>query len=407
MICTLYSHKLGFEKLQEILKESFPKGKLTPLKQDASGEITIELKGGLFSASSKLKFLYRERKQPSYRIHEGTQCPLNENLKGLYSFVASLPSNNESVKGLFLQKIQTLNTEFSIQQEKGQIKNLADIIKKIATAFEAVIFAQPDTVISKSDAQHFLDANGHLIIDQNGNCDIDTLKVNIESKYYDGDQDNVSEEQVKRKEKNEVILKNKGLKVNYNLPFIESESETQIRSVKEIAERITILTVTNSVAFNQMSGPEAVLYLVENNISELLTPKEKDFLQDPTEDKKNQETWKCEGIWTLMWALNIVEDLGFPNEMADLNTIPFEKYPIGNGKKPLDFINTQFQIRTKAEILDANDLYYRIDWACVDARINGSATAEVNSGVVYERHYALNWLIHHFDEAWDDVSCDT
>ena len=108
-----------------------------------------------------------------------------------------------------------------------------------------------------------------------------------------------------------------------------------------------------------------------------------------------------------MWALNIVDNLGFPNEMADLNNIPMEKYPIGKDKNPIDFINSQVKVRSKAEILDANDLYYRMDWACVDARINGNQITEVNSRVVYERHYALNWLINHFEEEWDDVSCDT
>lgn len=36
-----------------------------------------------------------------------------------------------------------------------------------------------------------------------------------------------------------------------------------------------------------------------------------------------------------------------------------------------------------------NDLYYRLDWACVDARINGGDVSGVGSGLVYERHYAL------------------
>ncbi|MDF1551166.1 MAG: DUF4272 domain-containing protein, partial [Bacteroidales bacterium] len=66
-----------------------------------------------------------------------------------------------------------------------------------------------------------------------------------------------------------------------------------------------------------------------------------------------------------------------------------------------------YETRSKSEILDANDLYYRLDWACVDARINNSNLSEVNQGVVFERHYALNWLINYMNQEWDDVSCDT
>uniref|UniRef100_UPI0025BA01C2 DUF4272 domain-containing protein n=1 Tax=Maribacter sp. TaxID=1897614 RepID=UPI0025BA01C2 len=322
MICTLYSHKLGFEKLVALLKINIPKGEITTSTLNDSKVITIEIKGGLFAANSQLQIIYRERIQPDYKIHEEENCPLNENLKGLYGFITSIPSNNEKVKTLFLQKIQTINSEFSIQQNKGKTKEIEKLIKKISVAFEAIIFAQPETAISRSNTQHFLDQNTNLILDQNGNCEIENLNVSIKSKYYDKEQTDITEDQLKRKEENEIILKKNNIKINENLPFTESVNETTIRSVKEITERITILTVTNSVAFNHLSAPEAVLYLIENNISELLTPKEKDFLDNPTEDKKRYETWKCEGIWTLMWALNIVDDLGFPNEMADLNNIP-------------------------------------------------------------------------------------
>jgi len=43
----------------------------------------------------------------------------------------------------------------------------------------------------------------------------------------------------------------------------------------------------------------------------------------------------------------------------------------------------------------------------VDARINGRQITEIHPGVVYERHYALNWLINYMNQDWDDVSCDT
>jgi uncharacterized protein DUF4272 len=31
----------------------------------------------------------------------------------------------------------------------------------------------------------------------------------------------------------------------------------------------------------------------------------------------------------------------------------------------------------------------------------------LDSGVVYERHYALNWLIGYMGREWDDVTTDT
>ncbi|WP_179006541.1 DUF4272 domain-containing protein [Winogradskyella forsetii] len=407
MICTLYAHQLGFDKIVQILKSNIPKGQFNFSELDGFNIVEIKTKGSFFSSDIKLKVSYRERIQPSYQISEKEDCPFNENLKGLYGFVTSLPSNNEKIKSLFLHKIQTLNSECSIFQEKGTTKNLGDIIFKLANAFDAIIFAQPNTVISKSENQHFLDKNLDLIIDPNGNCEIDELSVSIDAKYYDTNSIEITEDQKSRKTESEIILKKHNVKINNNLPYIESENDITIRTAKEIAERVTVLTITNLVAFSNISGEEAIDMLNKFNLMDLVTPNEKSFLENPTDQQKSQETWKCEGIWTLMWALKIVDDLGFPNEMADLNNIPLKKYPIGKDKDPNDFINAQKTVRTKSDLLNVNDLYYRLDWACVDARLNNRQITEVNSGVVYERHYALNWLINYMNADWDDVTCDT
>lgn len=66
------------------------------------------------------------------------------------------------------------------------------------------------------------------------------------------------------------------------------------------------------------------------------------------------------------------------------------------------------RLRPQADILDACDLIYRYHWAVVDARLkNAPAPAGLDSGVVYERHYALNWLVGYMDQDWDDISTDT
>lgn len=214
-------------------------------------------------------------------------------------------------------------------------------------------------------------------------------------------------EELSRKENSEEILKKEGIKINFNLPEIESEEQTTIRTPEEIATRVTVLAITNLAAFDSIEPEEAVSYLKDFNLWTHATPDEQEFLNHPTEDKKFQETWKCECIWVLLWALKIVDTLPFPNDLCDLNDVPAENYPVDGEKDPNDFINTPYQVRSKSEILNANDLYYRYHWACVDARLNGMDMTSIDSGVVYERHYALNWLITYMDQEWDDVSCDT
>ncbi|MFH7000780.1 DUF4272 domain-containing protein [Flavobacterium bizetiae] len=407
MICTIYSHQSGFDAIKEIIVSNFPEGNILISKEEESDIIDLEIKDGISNSTQKIKVLYRERAEPSYQIPEINDSALTANLKGLYGFVYSLPTVNEKVKNLFLQKIQTLNSEFTIIQEEGEIANLKTIIANIANELDAVLFVQPDVVISKSSGQHFLDKNLDLIIDTEGNCEIEELDVRINSVYFDADQNELSEDQQLRKEKNEKIVEENAIKINRNLPCIESEEETTLRTPKEIAQRVSALAVVNLVAFNSISPQEATEYLQNYNLWDFTTENEKEFLANPTDDKKANESWKCEGIWVLMWALNKIETLDFPDEFCDLENIDPDNYPVGQDKDPNIFIDSIVSIRSKSEILDANDLYYRFNWACVDERINGREIEGINPGIVYERQYALNWLINYMDQDWDSVSCDT
>ncbi len=406
MICTIYSHYLVFDRIIEILKKTFPKGQIKIGKQSDSSIIEVIIKRGLFSSSKKLRITYRQRNIPSYQLPEIDDSPLTTNLKGLYGFVHSLPANNEKIKSFFLQKILTLNSEFSIQQEQGEIKELNKLIETFACNFDAILFVQPGTLISKSEDQHFLNKNLELILDGNGNSEIDELPVIIDPATFNN-QTKSTEGQKARKDKSEKILLQHNIKVNKNLPCIQSDNATILRSSREIAQRICILGITNYVAFNNMSGNEAIEYLKKYNLWDHVTPDEKDFLMNPTDQKKNHETWKCEDIWVLMWSLEKVNKIDFPDKMCNLDDIPYEDYPVGPDKDPDEFIKSVKGTRAKQRILDAADLYYRLDWACVDARLNGIEMTGLIPSVIYERHYALNWLIRYRDQEWDDVSCDT
>ena len=99
-----------------------------------------------------------------------------------------------------------------------------------------------------------------------------------------------------------------------------------------------------------------------------------------------------------------MEELGLPKELCDSDLIqqimPEPEMPIAQ------FIN-QASLRPPSEILDATDLIYRIHWADVDARLNNRETpGGLHAGIIYERHYTLNWLTW-YAEDWDDITTDT
>ena len=142
-------------------------------------------------------------------------------------------------------------------------------------------------------------------------------------------------------------------------------------------------------------------YQLEN----VLSPNEIKFIKDksPSDHDKTQFIWRYEAAWVLLWSLGYVEELPYPNSICD---VPAAVTFMQERNKE-QFIKDA-NLRPITEILNEADLIYRYHWAIVDARVNGNVTpSEIDSSVVLERHYTLNWLIGYMDQEWDDISTDT
>jgi hypothetical protein len=408
MICTLYSSKTGYETIVDLVKTQIPNGKISVTRENEFHFIEVVSKKGFFGSKEVLKFVYRERLEPEVPVSQAEDCPLSENINGLYRFVSSLPANNDRLKRIFYIKIRETQSEFSVIQEKGTTKNLRNIIRLLAQKFDAYIFAQTGTLISKSDQQHFLTADLKLLLDVYGNSEVDSLGDAMEAKYEaqlkkyrDEVLADLSDDQKARKFANEDWLVAHKIRINPYLPAIGSEAETDIKTAKEIAERLAAMVFINGFASNYLSSEQATDLMKKGDVLQFITPNEQELLDEEDSEAMQQESWKTEGIYTLLWALNVIDELEHPSEMCDLGGIAQENYPLVD---PQGFIKKMTNLRSKKEILDAADLYYRMHWACVDARIKRMDTRGLNPAVVYERLYALNWLISAYGESdWDEV----
>ena len=104
-----------------------------------------------------------------------------------------------------------------------------------------------------------------------------------------------------------------------------------------------------------------------------------------------------------MWALGLMEELKYPSDICDVKTIVGKIFQPSRKE-----FEQSVQLRSKSDILNELDKTYRMNWACVDARVKGeSVTGGINPSVVYERHYSLNWLTNHQNQDWDDVLTNT
>lgn len=400
--CTIYSHNLEFEKVVQIVKAKLPKAKVEFNDGGKQKSLTATIKGGFFGKTKTLKINYRERQNPSYQL-EKVECGLTQNLSGMVNFIQSLPSQNEEVKGKFLIKVMSANCEMPFMAEPEITKEFESVLQEIVKELDGFIFAQPNRVFNKSNGQHFVDKNLNLILDTNGNCEIEDIDVKVNAKYHDEPADTYTEEQLERKSKSETFLEANKIKTNKNLPCIPSSTNVKIRDVKQVIDRAYALMIT-AVKGEGLEQEHLARVVQEKNITSF-SPKEK-FVYEANElndQDRAYATWRYESLYTIMWALGKMTDLKYPNEICDVKTI------VGLFVKPSrEEFESSVSLRSASEILDELDKTYRMNWACVDARIKGQeVSGNINPSVVYERHYAFNWLINHQNQDWDNVQTNT
>lgn len=219
---------------------------------------------------------------------------------------------------------------------------------------------------------------------------------------------------LERKEKSIEILKANKVPYMEGLPVIENVNEIEMRSTEEIAKRAIACLISIQVACDINSGENIEEsreffegFLEKYKVKEELTDNEKEIIfGSPDRQEVINMAWKYEAYWTLIWALGIVDKLEYPSQICDCN---FAIRAVADYEDFNDFMKT-VKLRSIEEILDEADLIYRYNWACVNARIHGeNPPAGLDPGVVFERHWGLNWLIGKgtYNDNWDSVSTDT
>jgi len=207
-----------------------------------------------------------------------------------------------------------------------------------------------------------------------------------------------------RKARSIAQLRSEGVPTIDHLPTIEPENESTHRNTKAVVQRTIALAI---VAVKGETGDHAMgqALIRQFNAASFFTPKERAFMDDPdpSDQERTNFAWRYEGVHVMLWALGISPDLERPDHICD---VPF----IANTLRELgtEGLMRRARLRPQKELLDAADLVYRYDWAAVNARLKGEEPpARLDKGVVYERHYALNWLTGYMDQDWDDISTDT
>lgn len=221
-----------------------------------------------------------------------------------------------------------------------------------------------------------------------------------------------------RTERSEKILKKHNVTINPNLPRIENEDEVKIKSPEEIVKRAVTAFITVQIAIdicNNNGASESAEFFAPIldgfGLTDELTNDEKIYFdkskcEDITQDEAYQMQWRLEMCVPLFWACGFWKKLDYPDEMTDTVKL----IHIIGGCKSYDELMSHVKMRSASEILDEADLIFRMDWACVEARLRNdrSIMGDLFPDVVVERHKGLNWLIGaYYSEDWDTVAPHT
>jgi hypothetical protein len=207
-----------------------------------------------------------------------------------------------------------------------------------------------------------------------------------------------------RKQNSERLLKSLNIPFIDHLPLIEEEHEARIRTPQDIAKRILVLTYLNYVSEEPEDRDKVIDFLKEQDLWNSVSHDEKELFSKELSDKEHINiSWRSEAIWLLLWVINKVDTIDLPNEEVSIPQI-LELLPdfMTDTK---NFVQSA-TIKSVSKILDLSDLTYRLHWATRHTELNNLETLDLNSSIIQERHYAINWVTY-YDDNWDDITTDT
>lgn len=196
-----------------------------------------------------------------------------------------------------------------------------------------------------------------------------------------------------------AILKKHGVEaVRLDMPVQAREDDAHLRTPEEIIGRMAALfacavkaqayTSPREVAAPAAWSLNAIKKLdTQYGVNRLFTAKEAEYVVRSPESQHEAYLMRFESCAVLLWALRLYE-LDWPSGRADAAAIA----RVIRGADTESLLRLA-RPRPLSDILNMHDVTYRLHSVCVregDAAFTGE---KPDHDVVYERHYALNWLV--------------
>ena len=212
-----------------------------------------------------------------------------------------------------------------------------------------------------------------------------------------------------RKSKNEAYLEDLNIPVNKSLLFLAVDGDpVELRPASEVACRILVLAYLSLLGEVENRKEEIINFLTQGGLWPYVTEYENELFakKQLSQKEKIELSWHFEPILMLLWVLGKIRHITLPKSpISEDDFSKIEACLPGFFQPVADFVNSAV-LRESDEMLEMADLIYRMHWAVKDASAKGrKIPAGLHPGVVYERHYAINWVVFAEDD-WDDISTD-
>jgi hypothetical protein len=176
----------------------------------------------------------------------------------------------------------------------------------------------------------------------------------------------------------------------------------QIRELKEVAIR-TIILIGIFQAATGRDKQEVVNLFRSKNFYKYTSAQEKNFLKLPQEASRyvaTQLSWRIEGAYILLWTLGHIDFKTLPKTQKNLETIePLFKNDHFYKQIPTENVH----LREKRVIFDLYETITELHGEIKQARKSEKKIShEYHPSLVYEWHYALEWVINP-EVGWDKI----
>lgn len=190
-----------------------------------------------------------------------------------------------------------------------------------------------------------------------------------------------------------------GYQTNPTLPLLDKPAHS--RPEDEVFARMMCVFITSACAYG-VDKTDGLGWLDREGFASALTPQELEFMEAEEADGTLFQN-RVEALYVLTWSLGYVRRLNYSERSDDDFVHLFPNVKTG---QTATLMRAKAKPRAVGQLFANLDLVYCLHWAIVDATVNKRRMpGDVHPEVVYQRRWALEWLLG--DGDWDDIEMST